>query len=368
MAKNTNTARDPKVDLKNTCFLISPIGEVGTEKNKEFLDVLEYIIKPSIDNSGFNLKIVRADEIKKSGSIIKEILENLVNSNIVIADLTSQNANVFYELGVRHALSPRTILIAQSINDIPFDLKDYRTIIYDTSAKGAIEFSKTLREYLEEINKKPEKPDNPVLDRIGLLADNRVKQYKDEIDRLKSVIDNLIQEDGIKRKKIPSKSQSIKKRISRIIKLQNAIKDSGVDDIATFHREKDGNQEEYHLPAGQGNFSLFYLLDKDDKFIWDYWFLAIYEDEFDPEEEFADIRILLEKCSYKQNVYLRFVIAKQSFTTSKTELRKWFIKVRSFIPKNKRKYFSLLIWDDRGLTKFEKELGIKIEIKATNKK
>ena len=152
-----------------TCFVISPIGNPGTEKHTRFKEILDYVIKAAVKASGYSLQVLRADDIDRAGSFIKDILESLYGSYVVIADLTEQNPNVFYELGVRHALSPRTILIAQSIDDIPSDLREYRTIVYDTSAKGAATFSSRLKKYLSEMQKEPERADNPVLDRIGSI-------------------------------------------------------------------------------------------------------------------------------------------------------------------------------------------------------
>ncbi len=70
MAKTTSRKTiKSNVNYKETCFLISPIGEIGSEKHEVFAEVLEYVVKPAVENSGFNLKVVRADEIKKPGSI-----------------------------------------------------------------------------------------------------------------------------------------------------------------------------------------------------------------------------------------------------------------------------------------------------------
>ena len=106
--KSRNKLKPPK-----TCFVISPIGSDGSDIYKKFKEVLDYIIKPAVEESGYGLTVIRADDIKQSGSIIKDILQSLLNAHVVIADLTNQNPNVFYELGVRHALRPRTILIAE---------------------------------------------------------------------------------------------------------------------------------------------------------------------------------------------------------------------------------------------------------------
>jgi hypothetical protein len=120
--KKKTTASEPKPVIgadRKICFVISPIGIEGTEKHRKFKEVLEYIIKSAVRSSGYEIDVLRADDINRTGSFIKDILESIYSSFIVIADLTEQNPNVFYELGVRHALSPRTILIAQSLDEIP---------------------------------------------------------------------------------------------------------------------------------------------------------------------------------------------------------------------------------------------------------
>src|SRR5438067_1099306 len=162
------------------CFVISRIGQQGTKEHKQFLEVLEYMIRPAVASSGYRLQVLRADDINRAGSFIKDILESLFSSFVVIADLTGQHPNVFYELGVRHALRPRTILIAQSLDDIPSDLREYRTIEYETSAKGAAVFSKRLKEFLDEIHREPERADNPVLDRIRSINENRIAALESE--------------------------------------------------------------------------------------------------------------------------------------------------------------------------------------------
>jgi hypothetical protein len=149
---------DPK-----QCFVVSPIGERGTERFETFRDVLDRLIRPAIENSNIGLKVIRADDIHRPGSFIRDVLEYLASAYLVVVDLTGQNANVFYELGVRHALSPRTILIARQESDIPADLREYRTLIYSGSAADDDVFKQNLRNYLDEIEKTPDLPDNPVL-------------------------------------------------------------------------------------------------------------------------------------------------------------------------------------------------------------
>jgi hypothetical protein len=75
-------------------------------------------------------------------------------TSFLIADLTGRNANVFYELGLAHALKKDVILITQKIEDVPFDLRHYRCIVYDNTIRGASKLESGLRGTLEDIIKK----------------------------------------------------------------------------------------------------------------------------------------------------------------------------------------------------------------------
>lgn len=91
------------------------------------------LIKPSVEKLG--LHCLRADEIFSSSPIMQDILRSIMAASIVVADVTGRNPNVFYELGIAHAVKDRVIMITQSIDDVPFDLKHIRTIVYDASLK-----------------------------------------------------------------------------------------------------------------------------------------------------------------------------------------------------------------------------------------
>ena len=104
-------------------FAIMPFDE-------EFDSVYKGVIKSSLSEVGFTVK--RADDIDSQQNILRDIIGNITSSNLVIADLTGANPNVFYELGLAHALRKPVILITQDIEDVPFDLKSYRMIVYTT--------------------------------------------------------------------------------------------------------------------------------------------------------------------------------------------------------------------------------------------
>lgn len=95
----------------------------------------------------------RGDNFFSSDSIIEEVWSSIYHAEVCIADCTGRNPNVFYELGVSHTLGRQTILIAQSIDDIPFDIRHLRTIIYTYSPPGMKVFAKTLGETLQSVLK-----------------------------------------------------------------------------------------------------------------------------------------------------------------------------------------------------------------------
>ncbi len=141
-------------------------------KNPDYHKMMEHIyskwIKPTVEsitvsgNSNQKLSCHRADKDVSPGEIISHVIENLLDSFIVIADLSDRNPNVFYELGVRHAVSNNTILIARSLDDIPFDLRQLRTILYSYDPPGLINLRDTLKETIQNILDSSEKIDNPV--------------------------------------------------------------------------------------------------------------------------------------------------------------------------------------------------------------
>lgn len=343
------------------CFVISPIGKEGTDIYDKFKEMLDYILKPAIENSGYKLRVIRADDIERAGSLIKDILEYVVNSFVVVADLTDQNANVFYELGVRHSLSSRTILIARSVEDIPSDLRDYRTIIYDTTAKGAALFKKRLSSYLKEIYDEPNRPDNPVLDRLGSLIETRVEELKAENISLKAQIANILQK-GIPAPK-PSGIESVTTRIQRIFKLENAVEQDGIFSSGSFQRTVNGEKKTIQLDIAQGNFNLYFLKTREGP-IYDFWYVSVIEGRVNIEKELADIRVLMEDC-YLKDTKCTFIIATNDDLSSQAEsIRKAFDTIKTFVDMDVKaqKRYNLKIWDKQGLLLTEKELGIKIEI------
>lgn len=149
------------------CYVIMPFSKTRSCTEDEWTAVFEELIRPAVENAGLGYQCRRSEAT--TGSLIKAIITSLDNANVVIADLTDQNPNVFYELGVRHSLQNRTILIAQKRSHIPSDLRDYASHVYrwKTAADKAA-FRKKMKALLSGLNEDPDRPDNPVAD---FLAD-----------------------------------------------------------------------------------------------------------------------------------------------------------------------------------------------------
>lgn len=117
--KVPNSTKAGSVD---TCFVIMPFSDpVGS--------YYDHIYKPAIEKAG--LKAVRADtEIFGTGKIIDQIWRGITELRVLVAELTGRNPNVFYELGLAHALKKPVVLVSADENDVPFDLRHIRVIIY----------------------------------------------------------------------------------------------------------------------------------------------------------------------------------------------------------------------------------------------
>ena len=129
-------------------------------------EVLEYIINPVCDSFGYS--VVRADKMTNSGLITKAIIEQIISADLVIADLTGSNPNVFYELAIRHSYRKPAIQIIKGDVNIPFDIANMRTISYETTLSGADLAKKDIEAMMQAIEN-GETVHNPVSEVSALL-------------------------------------------------------------------------------------------------------------------------------------------------------------------------------------------------------
>lgn len=113
------------ISAGDSCFVVMPFAlPIGA--------YFEHIYEPAIQTAG--LRAVRADtDIFGTGKIMDQIWSGINGAKVLVAELTSRNPNVFYELGLAHALNKPVVLISSNEDDVPFDLKHIRVIYYDMS-------------------------------------------------------------------------------------------------------------------------------------------------------------------------------------------------------------------------------------------
>lgn len=144
---------------KKRCFVIMPFDE-----KRDFL--YEYVIKPTLDlHPEFDFDYERADEALTVGRISEEICEFIKEADIIIADITENNRNVFYELGYAHACEKKAILLIQPGEseklDIPFDIQDFRCHKYDFSHDGFGDIGRRLPSLLSSILREENQSESP---------------------------------------------------------------------------------------------------------------------------------------------------------------------------------------------------------------
>src|SRR3974390_1921766 len=114
------------------CFVIMPFGEKLDSEGKaiDFDKTYTYLIKKTVEEIG--IKCVRCDEIAETGWIHAKMFEHIYASDVAVVDITTLNPNVFYELGVRHALVDSvTVLLRAKNTRIPFNIQGFQVVDYD---------------------------------------------------------------------------------------------------------------------------------------------------------------------------------------------------------------------------------------------
>jgi hypothetical protein len=163
-------AREYFMTALRPCFVISPIGEAGSETRKRADQVLRHVIEPAAANCGF--EAIRADKMSEPGMITSQVIQHIVDDPLVIADLTGSNANVFYELAIRHAIRKPLVQVIQKGEKIPFDVAGMRTIPVDHKDLDSVDEARTeIEKQIRAIEgRSPDEIDSPITVSIELQA------------------------------------------------------------------------------------------------------------------------------------------------------------------------------------------------------
>jgi hypothetical protein len=169
------------------CFVAMPFGQkdIGGGRTVDFDVIWKTLIEPAVREAG--LKPIRADEEQAGGIIHKPMFERLLLCEFAIADLTMTNANVYYEVGVRHAARPSTtLLIASGDMRLPFDVANLRVLPYRLGADGlpaqAAEDSKAIAAMLKSYRTRREK-DSPLYQLVDGISPLQVASDKTDVFR-----------------------------------------------------------------------------------------------------------------------------------------------------------------------------------------
>lgn len=160
----------PTTKKEKTCFVIMPISDHTDYDNGHFRRVYEHLIKPACEKAGYNA--IRADDVASSNYIVIDILSKIVNSDMVLCDLSAKNPNVLYELGIRQAFNLPTVLIKDTKTSKIFDIQGLRYTDYSHSLRiDTVEKEiNSIAKNLEETDKKSEKDVNSIIQLLGIQS------------------------------------------------------------------------------------------------------------------------------------------------------------------------------------------------------
>lgn len=270
------------------CFVIMPFGSSSSELKKKFDGVYKGIIVPAVQEAGY--EAIREDIAATPGSIPKSIVKKLAESEMVIADLSGINPNVFYELGIRHVLSKSgTILIINKGETIPFDNASHRVIQYTNELADLDEIHQQIVTAIINRENNIDNADNIVHDTFPQLPIDYKKFFDknaqdSKIQELQANVSKLTQEN--KRLKSTLTTQGIIKDAANI-RLQRTVKEIMAE--ARFALQKSGREVMLHLHQLAKNNDINKFTD---------YLEDVMEAGYLSENDYIKIKDLCESCGY----------------------------------------------------------------------
>lgn len=173
------------------CFVICPIGEPNSDARIWSDDIFFHLIDPVAQSFGYHAR--RAIDESRPGEITTNIIEDIIDADLVIADLTFHNANVFYELALRHAQGTPFFHVAASGTKVPFDISTINTVFIDQRSFGSIEATrKDLQRHFQAVSDGIASFDNPVkrhqqklkADQSGDPLEKRVVAIEEQVGQI----------------------------------------------------------------------------------------------------------------------------------------------------------------------------------------
>ena len=182
---------------KKLCFVIGPIGKPTSEKRRHADWLLKGIIKPVFTEHFQQYHVVRADEIMQQGNISSQVINRLFDAELVIADMSLENANAFYELAIRHMKKLPTIHMIKAGEEIPFDVFPYRAISFGYEDPSHLDAAKAeLKLVVEETTASGFIVENPITHARGRIeleqdASPKEKVLLEQLEAMSSRLEKL---------------------------------------------------------------------------------------------------------------------------------------------------------------------------------
>ena len=152
---------------KKKAFFITPLGSDDSTIRRNTNGIINAVLRPVLRE--LDIHLIPPHEIDNPGNITKQVIREILTADLVIADLTGLNANVMYELAVRHAKRLPVIVIAQIDTKLPFDIAAERTIFYQNDMAGSVQLIEQLRKTIPKALD-DDKPDNPIYNGLESLS------------------------------------------------------------------------------------------------------------------------------------------------------------------------------------------------------
>lgn len=206
-------------------YVIMPYGGDDQAKAAEYNMVYFGLIKAAVSKYDKNMDVQRQDYTSEGGHIMRNVISNIAESDLVIADLSDQNWNVAYELGLRHVMRKfGTILMCSDQTQLPYDIEHLNVLIYPADWKN--HFEETTDQIAAAIRRAlaKERPDSPVFDIFSALPDNLTEMLSSTNDE--------------EQKRLMELNEELKAAKEETERLRRRIEDAGLNE-ADVKEDKD---------------------------------------------------------------------------------------------------------------------------------
>lgn len=239
------------------CFIIMPISNQGEYSEGHFTKVYEQIIKPAVENCGY--EAYRVDEDKISNSIINKIFEAIQNCPMAICDLSNRNPNVLYELGLRQAYDKPVVLIQDDKTERIFDVSGISTVTYRSNRlyENVMEDRKKIEEAIEATK---EGKSNSLMMIVKAEAANISLENINQDDKVSIMLNSIMTE--VQELKTNIRNNNLE---TQNINMDKKIKQSFYKDLELVEGEKEYLSFIIILKSGITDKEILYILKKFDQ-------------------------------------------------------------------------------------------------------